>query len=536
MISFLILLFLNFNELHALEPSQLNPNCKNQGWVNNLLMHLGKSEIHPFEDICMPIDYENEVVLSAKSNAEAMNFNVYMTQLPEKTPGGASVREFFEDIKRNIKRKIEQERQKVLNALKCLETKTPNDCLPVPGNVLDFLEIDAEARSDYKFSNLVSDARYNLILSTRPPNFLGNMRDRPAVLNHSLNDLGSYKRTSWSSASNSELEDARRALNSYYVTAQEMLYPDFERLNDWRNSFNQKQTELNRNPHPEEQEKLNVEKERLVAELTKMRAFYNPRNRRHNSQVQSTVNAFRQLHFGTYIGIMGMTPPLQFIKSSNPSKEEVKGALNQTLAAMAEEEKEIEKITSGINSSLNTDLLRLMVYKTEVGEALASKNKYCGLARDLEQLRIAKDIGFQMGVSLPILAASLAAPFVSLPFRSAAIALTGAANIGGSIAIAHRTQQKIDLSSYQVVARFNEDKGQEILRQKFDELSEMSSDRDLEYFMAAAGTTQIGMGYTLMKVFNPSWLSKAARSLKKGSLPRGVFTRDSLRGADSSNP
>ncbi len=502
-------------------------------------MSVSESEVHPYREICEPIDYENKIILSAKSNSENMNFNIYIKNLPEKTPGGSSIREFFADLRANIKAKISKERAKVKEALKCIETKSMDECILVPRET--FLIYEKDEDWDYKFSDVIRDARYSLIMASRPTSSLGKLRDVPGRLNTSMDSKGVYKKIPWAAPSREEIEDATRTLNSHYQSAQEMISPEYSRISDWRTELENRQEELKRSSknNSEAQARLDMEFDQLRLQEAKMRSFYNPNNTKHRTDMRSLVNAKRQLHHSLYVMLMGYHPTLQFIQSENPSKSELKNALNQTLAALDEEEKELEKNTSSLDAEMNLDLTNLILYRAEVQDVLLKKDKYCGLIRDLEQLRKAKDLGFEASIALPLLAASVLAPYAATPIRAAALTLAGVANAGGSVAIGLKNQREIDRSSYQVVARLNNQNEGEYLKDRFTHLNDLAFDRDVEYVLGVAGAGHLTAGAVFSRIggfLTAKSYRSIARKYRDSYIDPDLFTRRPLRRAAPPNP
>lgn len=465
MISVIIFLLFHSQKAHALDLVQLNPVCLTGRWTNDLLMKISSRDEHPFSGSCTYIDLEKGELSEAKSNSEKMNLNVYMQTLPEKTPGGASTRKFFLDLRNKILEKIKGERSKMKAAQECLKSKPMNDCIPVPESTYTALGLSEEDRKDYKFTDVVKDARFNLVLASRPESAIwGKMRDKPGYLNVNMHDLGIYKKFGWDMSVGQESAEARQVLNSYFDQAH-------------RGVSELKKTDID--------QKIKIASSNDEKELAQ--------SLRRSLNVESRVNSQRQEHYAAYSLLMGTFPILQFIESENPDKKEVESALIGTLNSLEHEEKWIKKLTADLEEgkSLDKDLLKLMLYNSEIKEILGENGNYCGLARDFVQLQEAKNLGFDVGVYLPVMALSIVAPYASLPTRSALFLLSGVGTIGTSLAVSAIKQDRIDKAAFTVVGRFDPKDSDEEMNARFEKLNELATDRDLELFFGVLGATEI---------------------------------------------
>lgn len=392
---------------------------------NDLMMHWSKPESHPFIDSCVSVDLEKGKVLSAKSNDETHELNIYMRNLPNQTQGGKDMDIFFKSAKEKIKARIAKERQKIRNVKSCLQKKSFNECIAIDSETKDLV-----GRSgDYNFTDLIGDARLNLLLSY-PESFLKSIRGSVSILNKYQNNYGVFKKKRWSSFTAEELSAGQEALDYYFKVAAE-----------------------------------------------EVKDLPNPKNYNFGYRVSQMVKEVRSAHLIYYTEMMARYPILQFIKNPNPSKQEVSSAVDQMLKSIDDEEKWLEEVTSSIGSGqLHKDLLKTLNYRQEIQETLSERNEYCGVARDLKHLAEAKGLGFDVGVIAPVMVASF---FVPISYA----AVLGVASGGVLSFNEHRHVQE---ASYRVLGRFDPQSTEDL-----NELSEKAQTRNIELFSTAIGVPSL---------------------------------------------
>lgn len=417
--------------------------------ISDLLMHWSKPESHPYIDACVVLDFNKGEVLSAESNDEKSDLNIYMRYLPNQTEGGKDLNVFFESAKEKIKRRIAQERKKVQSIKTCLNKKSANECITVSSETKSLLSVP----DDYNFTNLVGDARINLLLSY-PDSFLQAMQEDASLLNRYQKSYGVFKRNRWKSFTAEELKLGKDALDYYFEVAAK---------------------EAKKTPNPQKYKLSHLAKE--------------------------TVKEVRNGHLLVYTELMSRYPVLQFIESETPDKAEVASAVNKMLKSIDEEEKWLEEVTSSIGTGkIHKDLLKILNYREEIQETLAGKNEYCGIARDLKQLADAKGLGFDIGIIAPVMVASF---FVPVSYAAA----MGIASGGVLSANEHRQVQE---ASYRVMGRFDPQSQEDL-----DFLSEKAQARNIELFstaIAVPGLRFIGKPFKGSRAVKTSIRPKHSRS------------------------
>ncbi len=391
---------------------------------SELMMKATEPSKHPYVDACVLVDMEKGLIVTAKSNdEETAGLNIYMRHLPKETAGGADLNTFFQSAKEKIKARIARERQKIQEVKKCLNTKSGNDCIKIDSQTKEMLGVG----DNYKFNNLIVDARSHLLLSY-PEGFLSGIRDDVSILNWPQRSYGVFKKKRWSSFTPEERVRGQETLDYYYKAASE---------------------DAATQP--------------------------NPRNYKNSHLATQTVKEARQAHLLFYTDIMARYPILQFVKNLNPEKKEVASAADQMLASIDEEEKWLDEVTSSIGTgTLHKDLLRILNYRDEIQETLLEKNEYCGVARDLKHLADAKGLGFDVGIFAPVMVASVFVP----------ISYTAVMGLAAGGVLSFNEQKHVQEASYRVLGRFDPKSSEDL-----HSLGERIQNRNIEVIATALGAS-----------------------------------------------
>lgn len=127
----------------------------------------------------------------------------------------------------------------------------------------------------------------------------------------------------------------------------------------------------------------------------------------------------RHTHYMIYLSFMGINPILQYLKSQNPTHSEIHAAAKTVLENLERENQLLSKIENAVakpfsvgrsgTKSLDSQVLDLLSYRTEVEEVLLEDPKYCGLGVSLHQVKNNRQTAVAIA-GLPILAISFLVP------------------------------------------------------------------------------------------------------------------------------
>jgi hypothetical protein len=135
---------------------------------------------------------------------------------------------------------------------------------------------------------------------------------------------------------------------------------------------------------------------------------------------RSELLKMRHTFYMIYLSYMGITPLLQFIRSSKPSAAEISTAAKRVLSSLANENALLSKIENKLKNpevtgprkikEFDPSILSLLNYRAEVEEVLRENPAFCGLGVSLQQIKGNQELVPIVLVGLPVMAASFWLP------------------------------------------------------------------------------------------------------------------------------
>lgn len=238
------------------------------------------------------------------------------------------------------------------------------------------------------------------------------------------------------------------------------------------------------------------------------------------SERLETLLVLRYQHFEQYHAMMSQLPFLQYISSEKPKPQEVLAAVKELENNIALEEKELDKITQALEKNpMDPKALTLLKYTTQVEEALLENSKYCAIATSLAFTLDNRELGNILGLSLPILAVSIAAPPVAGVLGASTAMGTGISVGAGAILGAgfiYDSQKYLDQERVRSFSQFYG--GPENLESERVRLAE--SERNFQIITFPLNFVGSGIGIAARRAMVKSDAIKTASKIKLASKPK----------------
>jgi len=140
-------------------------------------------------------------------------------------------------------------------------------------------------------------------------------------------------------------------------------------------------------------------------------------------------------HYELYHQALGKIMILQYLEGPSVTEDQLKTAMTAMKKDLEKERTHLKKLEDMVNSKqpLNADSLEIMLYSSELEQALLEDSRDCGLATSLLYTISNRQIGNALAIGLPVLAVSFFAPPVAVALGSTA-AVGTAVGVGVGIA------------------------------------------------------------------------------------------------------